>query len=293
MLPLRSFGTGIFAAALAGCGTFGLEAPPLEDGPPFGGDTRIEPDSGDPLPDDTGTTDDTEEPPQDDPPEISGLSVTERTADQVLRVTFEGHDPDGDLDGGQARLTVDGVTTTYRIPNELDLWVPQGESRVDVSAAGMDPGQTVGVSLVLVDAGGHASAPATTTVGLAGCTENLPENGDDVANVTALGRLDLPARVFGNVYRTGNNGSTYTGDVDWFSFTAASSDRVTLSLAWTAAAGDYDIFVYEGTRPVGVSAEEGTVQPEVVTLSTTSGTTYSVAVGGWSGPTGDYTVDIR
>ena len=103
--------------------------------------------------------------------------------------------------------------------------------------------------------------------------------------------MDLPGLINGHIYQASNDGSnSHTGDFDWISFRVATDSAADISLSWDQAQADYDLYLLEDGEPVAGSSELGSVQPESISRNLTRGSTWTVLVAGWSGPSGDYQV---
>ena len=79
-------------------------------------------------------------------------------------------------------------------------------------------------------------------------------------------------------------------DEDFFSFTT-SGGSVDVSLAFSHATGDLDLFLLDGSgQQLGSSTSVTDTESIVTTLGAG---TYYVRVIGYSGATGDYTLELR
>ncbi len=289
-LPTSSV-IGAFAGAvlLTGCGTLGLEARDTGDRSPLGGSTVLQ---------ETGTyqnnnddTDDTEEQTPDHPSLSSFTLSSHETAGRVT-VKFTVSDQNADLDGGYVKLTLNGSTTTYDIPGDIDTWVGNGTSTLNLS--GYSPGQTVGGTMKVYDSAGNGSVTLSDQITLSGYSTTLSESGNDLGSASNLGTISIPAELNGNLSSAGNSNGAYSGDMDWIKFKPQSTGTWTFSLTWTSNSSDYDMHLLNtGMTTLANAVTNGSSQPENFQYGVTSGTTYYLVVAGWSGNGGSYTVEIQ
>lgn len=279
---------------LAGCGTLGLELTVSDSDP---GHDPFEHDSDDGIPpvDDSEEQqqDDTRDDPVESPPELSAFTLAERQAAGTIQVAFDAFDLDGDLVGGEVHLTLGGRGYALDIPGDLDTWDAAGTSRFQIDASDLSPGETVNGELFLVDAAGHESASLRDSLVLSGSAVTATEGGDTAASAQDLGVLALPTVVEGDIYRASNDGSAYTGDLDWFELRVTSATSATFVLTWAAAGADYDLHLLRDGASAGESIQDGTAQPESFTRTLQPGSTYAVVVAGWAGPGGAWTLEIQ
>jgi hypothetical protein len=73
-----------------------------------------------------------------------------------------------------------------------------------------------------------------------------PNNGPTLAGAQSLGSLAVGPGVVvtGRLATGGNNGTSYTGDIDLFSFTMAGPGALTVEVQWTGSA-DVDAYLYD------------------------------------------------
>ena len=226
-------------------------------------------------------------------PLLADFTLGEDVSARVIEGSFVGDDLDGDLSGGVALLELDGVSYSLTIPGDLDSFSAGGTSRFSVSSAGMLPGSTIGASLVLQDASGLRSAERSDTLALAGFNHALSEPDDDITQAFDIGRVDAPGYLSGAMSRASNDGASYTGDLDFIAFRVNRSATVSFSLSWDEATADYDLRLGTRDRWLETAIYDGTRQPELITYDLVSGTTYYLAIAGWSGPGGGYEVMIE
>ena len=282
------------AIVLSGCGNLGLESKDTGRNP-LGGSTVFNetgaytPDSEDT--DDTYDTDDTEEQTPDHPTLSSFTLSSHATAGRVT-VKFTVSDENADLDGGYVKLTLNGTTTTYDIPGDIDSWVGNGTSTLNIS--GFSPGDTVGGTMKIYDAAGHGSVTLSDQITLNGYNTTLTESGNEVGSATNLGTISIPAEISGSLSSASNSGGAYSGDMDWVKFKPQSTDTWSFSLTWSSTSSDYDMHLLNtGMSTLANAVSDGNSQPENFHYAVTSGTTYYLVVAGWSGNGGSYTVEIQ
>lgn len=112
-------------------------------------------------------------------------------------------------------------------------------------------------------------------------------------NSTGPGTVDddsiATAREVGTPY-VGTYAIETSGDEDFFAFTT-SGGSVDISLAFSHAAGDLDLYLLDGSgQQLGSSTSVSDSEQVVTTLGAG---TYYVRVIGYSGATGDYTLELR
>jgi hypothetical protein len=144
----------------------------------------------------------------------------------------------------------------------------------------------------VLDASGHMSSNNTANFTTSGYGVTLSETGDTVASTTNIGTV--PARPFficGDIYATAIN---YMADVDYVNFSPPASGAFDFSLTWTAPNGDYDLYLLNGggSATLASSFEIENVQPELFSYTLSSASQYQLAVGGWSGGTGPWVIEV-
>jgi hypothetical protein len=86
------------------------------------------------------------------------------------------------------------------------------------------------------------------------------------------------------------DGRIQSGEEDYFSFTGDGTSR-SIRLDFSHAAGDLDLFVYDGAG-ARVAASDGTTDRELIERAFAPGS-YSVRAVGYAGATGDYHLSIE
>jgi hypothetical protein len=128
---------------------------------------------------------------------------------------------------------------------------------------------------------------------LAGFNHTMVEPDDGFTEADDLGRVEAPGYLTGGLSSATNDGMLYTGDTDYVSFRVDRAATVTFSLTWTEAAADYDLRLGLAGEWLETAIYDGTRQPEIITYDLVPGTTYYLAVAGWSGPGGSYEVTVE
>lgn len=224
-------------------------------------------------------------------PSLSAFSATE-SGDRV-RFSFQVSDPDGDLNGGTVRLTVGATEYSFAYPADVSV-VGEGSASVSLDASELDRNRSYDCALAMLDRADHRSDTVRTSLTLGPWQVSVTENGDTPGDVSGLGRIEVPAIISGDIYRTGNDGSGYTADLDVVKFAVPATGNYSVVLEWAAGSADYDLFLMgTGLVTIGSSARAGTMQPELTSAPLQAGTFYYFAVGGWSGPGGAWTVRIE
>ncbi|MBI2566502.1 MAG: hypothetical protein HYV63_05675 [Candidatus Schekmanbacteria bacterium] len=100
-----------------------------------------------------------------------------------------------------------------------------------------------------------------------------------------------PWCISGVLATTGNDGTNYLGDLDFYYYFESFGGSPTITLDWTDVSGDYDVYVYTSLGGLLASGAT-TAKPEVFTLATTLGESYYVVIGGWEGGAGAYQLDV-
>lgn len=224
-------------------------------------------------------------------PTLSGFTAEEDG--ERVRFSFRATDADDDLNGGTVKVTLGGAEHSFAYPSEVSL-AGDGSASVTVNASSLDRGRDYDCTLVVTDRAAHRSDTARATLTLGPWSVEVDENGDTPADITGIGRIEVPAIVSGDVYRSGNNGAEYTADIDVVKFTVPQTGSYSVILQWTATGADYDLFLME-TGPITIdsAAASSTNPPEVTSGTLRTGVDYFFAVGAWSGPGGAWTVRIE
>jgi hypothetical protein len=123
-----------------------------------------------------------------------------------------------------------------------------------------------------------------------------PNDFSDSRNIGTL-TLGTLYRIFGDCAEASNDGAGWTGDEDFYLFEVAAAGTLTASLDWEASASDYDFILIRvvgaGLEVIDGYAGATGAQPENTSATVDPGETYGIAVFGWSGSPGAYTVDVR
>jgi len=84
-----------------------------------------------------------------------------------------------------------------------------------------------------------------------------------------------------------------SGDVDWFTYTTATSGSRTASITFTHSDGDLDLYLYDDpfAPPIGVG--DSITDNESITFNAQSGTTYYLRVEGFYNDTNRYTIRVE
>lgn len=118
--------------------------------------------------------------------------------------------------------------------------------------------------------------------GSAGCTDDAFEPDDTVAAAHALtfsgSTAHLAAQICAN-------------DDDYYAFTPAAMDRVTVALAFTSSAGDIDLQLLDGTGTI-LGSSAGTSDMESVSYCARSASPLYARVLGYAGAENAYTMDV-
>jgi hypothetical protein len=219
-----------------------------------------------------------------------------------VEVTFTASDDDDDIAGGTLRLTLEGTTTSYDIPDELTEW-SEGPGRGTLLIEGLANGCQGGNSLTfegkVIDAGGNGSDELQKSLTISGSGSDVPDFGDLVGDAYAYpGGLSTGTVLCGDLSSTGHDQTTnsYNADADWIQFTPSASTTLSFALTWTAASGDYDMQLYslstgDGT-PLASAALAGNAQPESFSVFLSTTQQYALVVRGWDGDAGDWAVTI-
>lgn len=215
----------------------------------------------------------------------------------TLIVSFTGDDPDGGSDVTTVEVTVDGVTTSLATTSPQVTWVAGGSSTARVAAtppAVGCVGTTYDVEVVLVDASSLASNVGSAQASAGGADHQVAEVGDDPGDNDVIpGNVSPPETWCGDIHRTGNDGSTWTADIDFVEFTAGSTGDWTFTLTWSGGA-DYDLILFDdANREVDRAAASSNSPPERLTTRLSAGKSYKLLIGGWSGAATAYTVTLQ
>lgn len=237
---------------------------------------------------------DSDEPPDTGPtnpvPTITALTIEE--VDDRVRFTFTVDDQDGDMRGGGATVEVGGVATvSYSIPDQV---VSSGANTYYVAWKQdlFSPEQTYNCAVWVHDQSGNTSNTLSDTYARSAWSASVTEKGDEFGDVSGVGLVQTPAVIAGDIYKAGNDGADYTADIDFVKFRVEQSRSYRLTLTWEQSSADYDLYLMEsGVSVLASSATYST--PERVTYSLQAATDYYLAVAGWSGPAGAWTVRIE
>jgi len=290
---------------LAGCGlapynaTLSKDTGWLEDSSPYGGDTEITGDESD-TDTDTDTDSDTDadtdadtDTQSDRAPQLGGLSIADNSG--LLSVSFSASDADGDLNGGQAVLTVDGETFRFNIPGDLDAFQDGGTSRLSADFGMCGLGYEVSVSLQVTDSRGNPSTTVTDSHEPINSGFRMDSSSsDDLGDGMGLDVGAISSTIVcGNLYQVVE--SSYSGDTDYVIFSASASRNYTFRLAWDEGGADYDMWIYDLAWGLEEDSDISSTLggPATVTTYLYSGTEYYVQIAGWSGNAGDWTLQIQ
>jgi hypothetical protein len=299
---------------LAGCGEigltpFGLKDTSLDSGDVDTDDTDIDDtdtddtdtddtDTDDTDTDDTDTDDtDTDTTPELAAPELIALQVEEVTGE--AQVSFIADDDDDDLEGGSLELIFNGTSHSLNIPYDLDVWNPGGTSIVTFPLTIAPCSETtLTVSGYVVDDEGLSSPTLSDSTVVSGDGSGfIAEDGDTLDELSTMGTLLTPAVLCGDIWGAGNDGSSYTSDIDFIGFHVTTATTLTFSLTWDDMGSDYDLaLIYNdlwfGWSYLNYSETDGTIQPESFTATLDSYTTYYLRVGAWSGKPSNWQVTV-
>jgi serine protease len=223
---------------------------------------------------------------------VSDFYVAEDGYDIVL--FFAASDVDGDLSGGTLEASINGVPESFSVPSDLDGFNPGGLSWVTIDTFDdCTRGGTTTVSGRVSDASGNMSSNNTANFTTSGYGVTVSETGDTTASTTNLGTIpDSPFFICGDIYATAVN---YMADVDYINFRPPAAGVFNFSLTWSAPSGDYDLYLLNsaGSVVLASSFEIGNVQPELFNYTLSSASQYQLAVGGWSGGTGPWVIEVQ
>ena len=311
-MDMRHLPLAIIALLLTACDlgleTYNLdtgEDPAVGDAPPYGGDTEInEEDTGTSSDtDDTDSKTDTGTKKQDEEhnPELSLNTVTDSAT--TLTVPFNLSDADGDLNGGTLLLTFAGEETAFSIPGDFNTWNDGGRSEISIDIDPCQIGTSPTLKLRATDSTGRNSnvieSVYTFTTAEITVDTGSGNDGGNIYTTLGSGGVDIgsvprPAVICGNIYAAGNDGTVYTGDLDYLDLRTSFGGNTDFTLTWEVSA-DYDLYLYNGNTGtnLGAGITDGQTQPEAFTASLTSGQAYILLIGGWSGAAGDWKLTIE
>ena len=89
----------------------------------------------------------------------------------------------------------------------------------------------------------------------------------------------------------GNNGNTWTSDVDWFVVDFPCADSATFTMDWSGGTSDLDFWVYDENTDLLTNNMDEDYQGPVSETGYANGRVY-IAVACWSGPTVSYTFEV-
>lgn len=270
------------ALLLSGCDGLGLTELELYDSGPATPalDSEPAPDSEAP-----------EREPEDDapaPPVIERFMVAE--VNGLVRFTFAVESPDR-LREGSFVITAAGQERRYDYPDQA-AHDENGDAYVVWEPDAFTLEQTVSCRLVVTDRYGEVSAPATASYTRFAQPVEVPEIGDTLSDVYGLGRVELPLTVEGSLHSASNDGASYTGDIDVFRFFIDTPGQALLTLSWDRPSADVDLFLMV-TGPETLTSAATSAHPETLSWTLTADTYYYVAVAGWSGSPGDWSLRIE
>lgn len=225
----------------------------------------------------------------DNPPEITAFFPTE--VDGGVRLDLLAEDLDDDLDGGMATIVCGSTQETYLYPFDFET---DGGTYVVWDSSLFPREQQHSCTAKIEDEAGHESEPATAQWYREAWTAVTTEIGDSVGDVEALGEIELPAEITGNLTSTGgyNSGSAlvYTGDEDRVKFRLADAGTHEIKLLWTSNS-DFDLWLYSESN-AELAYSISTSATESISYAFAASTNYVVAVNGWSGDPGDWQLRI-
>ncbi|MBK9369372.1 MAG: hypothetical protein IPN01_24255 [Deltaproteobacteria bacterium] len=273
--PLRSVAASIGLCALIACGGVGFD--PLEDGT-TGDSTTAEETGGwrpgqgkDSEPPDTG--------PINPIPQLSRFAAHE-DGDKV-RFFFTLDDEDDNMTGGSVTLRFDAIASqTYAYPDQVG---GSGKSRSLTWAVELFAVDTPHLGfLQAVDSVGNASGETSAVFIRPTWRAATTETGDTFGKAGSVGAVNLPGLITGELSAASNNGSDYTGDVDFVRFTVPQSGERTLLLTWDDPSADFDLFLMSA-GPTDLVSSATTAFPSGSSFALTGNVEYTVAIAGWAG----------
>jgi hypothetical protein len=123
------------------------------------------------------------------------------------------------------------------------------------------------------------------------------EPNDAPADATDLGPLSAGTTytVSGVASTVSNDGSTWTGDIDFIAFQVPAAGTVNITLDWAEGAADYDLALYNVVNDqLNFLIESYYDKPEAITGQAVSdGELYFIFIAGWEGNPGDWTLLIE
>lgn len=262
---------------------YGLSS--LDSTTPAGGDDSspvLDPGGKDSTPTDTG--------PVDPIPKLTSFTVEE--VEDRVRFTFVIEDGDDNLRGGSATVEVSGLNTvSYAIPNQV---VSAGNDTYYVAWKQdlFTPEQTYSCAVWAYDQSGNSSNTLTETYARSAWSASVTEKGDELGDASGVGLVQTPGVISGDIDKASNDGVAHTGDIDFVKFRVESSRSYRITLTWAESAADYDLYLMQA-GPVTLDSSAGYQSPERITYTLQAATDYFLAIAGWSGPAGDWTVRIE
>ncbi len=118
--------------------------------------------------------------------------------------------------------------------------------------------------------------------------ETEPNGGVDESQPNDVGDVDDSFCIEGEI-DCGNDGESFTGDLDFFVFTAAADASVDFVLDWSGSSTDMDGIVSDPASGEVLHDFEMGYDPESGSFSLASGTQYQLRVGCWEGEDGSWT----
>jgi hypothetical protein len=221
-------------------------------------------------------------------PVVDSFSVSE--TESKVRMDFSISDADKDMLGGSVEVKIGSATSSYSFPD--DLMRDGGATFLLFDKGGFTANQQTQCTLSAIDKSGLRSEPANALFTLSSSTLQVPENGDSASDITDMGALVPPVNITGSMWGAGNSGGLYNADLDFMSFSLPTTKTYTFTLTWTPTSADYDLHLVEGTGTT-LAYSTGNGQPEIITYSLSGNTLYYIAVAGWDGGAGTWTLKIQ
>ncbi|MFT4978860.1 MAG: hypothetical protein ACI8S6_004770 [Myxococcota bacterium] len=98
----------------------------------------------------------------------------------------------------------------------------------------------------------------------------------------------------GHMHAASNNGTIYTGDMDFIELQVPSTGPVNFVLEWDNSGGDYDLVLMDTSFAwVAESSNAGYGGPESFSTRLTSGTRYIIRIAGRDGAAGSWTLTLN
>lgn len=276
-------------------------------------DTGVEVDSGTDVDTDTHTdTDtDTDSGSLDDTadlfreaPEVYSVVLRE-LADDLIEVSVLMDDADSDLPGGELRVMRDGVEAfVFDIPADLASWNGTVATVTLPIVDSCRHGSSVSVTASVSDAADLASNEEVGVLQLSGRSVRVTENTATGYPWSEIGSIDdLPVWVCGDIDQTN---PVLTPGFPWVPVLPADEDLLwfeieqdghrRFDLTWANPSADYDVFLVrtDGVTPIMVAAGNNHAgdQPDSTLTNLFAAATYRLAVTGWDGPAGAWTLKI-